>query len=356
MQQTSVPVEKKQRLSIKAILLNSVKTFFFGGLGITAFFAIFTNNLDWVVLYRQFIQNGALCIVLFFGNGIVSEWFDRYYPWTEEPVKRMIITLVSVLAYTIVASFITLRIIFWFFYKVSLARFYELFVDTTLLSLVIITLFITGFLHGRSFLQSWKDSQIKAEKFKRESIVAQYETLKNQVNPHFLFNSFNVLTSLVHKDANLAEQFIKQLSKVYRYILDTREKEVVSLVEEVEALNAFVFLSKIRYGENIDFRIDIPTGQEYMVAPLSLQMLVENAIKHNIISKANPLPIRVYLDSEASYVVVENKLQKKKQVQDSSGVGLANIKARYAYITDRTLQLSETEELFQVKIPLVTLN
>ena len=194
--------------------------------------------------------------------------------------------------------------------------------------------------------------QIQYEKTKRRQVEAELKLLQSQVNPHFLFNSLNVLTTLVHKDADVAEQFINQLSKVYRYILESRAQEIIGLDEEMRNLEAYVFLMKIRFGGNFQFDNQLTNnvlGKK--VAPLTLQMLVENALKHNEVSKLYPLSISVFLDGD--FIVVKNNLQLKTNRNDSTGIGLSNIKARYSFLSQQPVSISETDGFFTVKIPLI---
>lgn len=221
-----------------------------------------------------------------------------------------------------------------------------------LFTAVAIALFITFFFTSRSFLLNWRQSEIDAERLKKESISAQYESLKNQVNPHFLFNSFNVLSHLVYDDQDKAVKFIKQLSQVYRYVLDTREKELVSLDDELSFLDSYVFLQQIRFERKLDIQITL-SGVVSFVAPLALQMLIENAIKHNVVSADDPLHIRIY--SEEGFICVENNLQKKRSSSEpSAGVGLENICKRYEFLTERKAVITKTEGLFIVKLPMIT--
>lgn len=193
---------------------------------------------------------------------------------------------------------------------------------------------------------------VEKEKLQKESIVAKYESLKNQVNPHFLFNNLNALTNIVYEDREKAVKFIKQLSDVYRYVLDTRDQEVVPLKDELEFLQAYTSLQQIRFGDKLSIRVSLPNGESY-VAPLALQMLIENAIKHNVISEDDPLAIRVY--QEDGYIVVRNNLQRKAVTgEPSSGVGLENIARRYELLTDKKVVVQEDAEAFTVKIPVLT--
>jgi LytS/YehU family sensor histidine kinase len=186
----------------------------------------------------------------------------------------------------------------------------------------------------------------------KENFVARFENLKSQVNPHFLFNSFNALTNLVYEDQDKAAKFIKKLSDVYRYVLDTRDREVVSLEEEMDFLKSYVFLQQIRFGEKLKIDIQL-NGIKSMVAPLALQMLIENAIKHNVVSEESPLTVKVYADDQ--YLAVENDLQKKVILsEDKSGVGLDNIRKRYEFLTGREIVIQETPEKFIVRLPFIT--
>jgi LytS/YehU family sensor histidine kinase len=195
-----------------------------------------------------------------------------------------------------------------------------------------------------------RQATLDAEVLQKESAIAKYESLKNQVSPHFLFNSFNALTNLVYEDQDKAAKFIKQLSEVYRYVLDTREKEVVPLREERKFLDAYLFLQQIRFGDKLNLTIELD-DLKCLVAPLVLQILVENAIKHNIVSEENPLQINIYAKDE--FIVVENNLQQKSViVNDSSGVGLDNIKKRYAFLSDRPVEILNDKK-FIVRIPIL---
>ncbi len=202
------------------------------------------------------------------------------------------------------------------------------------------------------FMNRLKKSQLEAEQLKKISIEAQFEALRNQINPHFLFNCFNVLSSLVYKDADTSAKFIAQLSNVYRYLLYNQEKKVVQLKEELGFIESYLFLLKIRFGENIEIenKIEKETEDQY-VAPAVLQMLIENAIKHNVVSRKSPLQIRIF--SEVGFIVVSNNLQEKELKEESTQVGLRNIQNRYEFLSDKKVQIKKTEKEFTVRIPLL---
>ena len=203
------------------------------------------------------------------------------------------------------------------------------------------------------YMNRTKKAQLEAEQFKKISIEAQFEALRNQINPHFLFNSFNVLSSLVYKDPDTSAKFIAQLSHVYRYLLYSQEKKVVALRDEMEFIKAYLFLLEIRFGENLIIKINELEDKEYYIAPATLQMLIENAIKHNVVSRKAPLTIDIY--KEADVLVVSNNLQLKEVKEPSTQVGLKNILSRYLFLTDREVTIREENNLFTVRIPLLEL-
>lgn len=294
---------------------------------------------------------GALATGLIWAaNSSLADLLSSRFPWFAAPIKRLVISILATFAITfIIWLFIAAA---WFAPEkgFDLMRPLRGFEWRDFLPTLIITLLISIFMHGRGFLLNWRDAAAEAERMKKEQVEARYEALKNQVNPHFLFNSLNVLTTLVHKDPDQAELFIRRLSAVYRYVLDSRDREVVSLDEELKALEAFVFLMKTRFGDSFDARIDV-TDRQGRVAPLTLQMLVENALKHNEVSKSHPLVIEVFQQNE--HVVVRNNIQAKTSVGESSGVGLENIRGRYQFLSDKPIEISRNDEHFTVKVPIV---
>lgn len=283
-------------------------------------------------------------MLMWFGNEYLHEYLDEKISWTRYPVKRLLVGLVALTLYTVTMTYVVVTFTGVVF-NLNLGA-----ISKTIYLSMGITLVISVVLTSRSFLFNWRQTAIDAEKFKRESTVAKFESLRSQVNPHFLFNSLNALTNLVYEDQDKAAKFIKQLSEVYRYLLDTRDKEIVSLEEEKEFLKSYLFLQQIRFGNKLKLEISLE-GKPCMVAPLVLQMLVENAIKHNVISEDHPLNIRIY--READDIVVENNLQRKDvMIENSPGVGLDNICKRYEFLTDKKVEVVQGEK-FIVRLPML---
>lgn len=290
------------------------------------------------------------CILLWEGNGRISTWLDAFVPWLDQPVKRFILGVLSMVVYTVVAI---VGLLFSFNYLI-----YDFVPDDfsyfngTIFSSTIITTIITLFLHSRSFLFNWKEEALTAEKLRNEQLSSQYLSLKNQLQPHFLFNSLSALTTLVHQNPDQATVFIQQLSAMYRYILEYSQERVVALDKEVEFLKSYLFLMQIRFGDNLEVDIQLSPKSSYMIAPLTLQLLAENAIKHNEVSQANPLKISVLVDGE--YVQMANPIQLREIPRESTGIGLNNIKSRYQLLTDREVKITQDHAEFVVSVPLLS--
>jgi len=203
------------------------------------------------------------------------------------------------------------------------------------------------------YYKNWKESQLNAERLMRENIQAKYDVLKSQIDPHFFFNSLSVLTNLVYKSPDLSAEYITQLAKSYRYILDKKFDNLVTIKTELEFLESYSFLIRIRHQSSIEFHINISeeiqcTG---MVPPATLQMLVENAVKHNRFSANDPL--RICIKNEGDDLIVANDLRKRASIQNSIGVGLDNISKRYELTSDKRITVTETKDTFTVRVPII---
>jgi sensor histidine kinase YesM len=214
---------------------------------------------------------------------------------------------------------------------------------------------IAGIYESRRYFDLLQMALIEKEKLEKENLASQLEGLKNQVNPHFLFNSLNTLVHLIPENPETAVRFLQKLSKVYRYILEIRDTQLTPLSQELDFLQAYIFLLKERFGDNIAVKThleDLDTEGVHIV-PLSLQILLENAIKHNVISAAKPLWIELNVEKENRRLVVKNNLQRKNQVQDSTGVGLENIKTRYSLVSHEKVDVIVSNSAFIVVLPLL---
>ncbi|WP_428225438.1 2TM domain-containing protein [Flavobacterium sp.] len=217
----------------------------------------------------------------------------------------------------------------------------------------LITVVIVLIFHLVYFYRSNQEQKLKEQKVIAGTASAQFESLKNQIDPHFLFNSLNVLTSLIEENPDQAQRFTTSLSKVYRYVLEQKDKELISVEEELAFAKTYMNLLKMRFENSISFELPTDfTNAEAKVVPLSLQLLLENTIKHNVVSEKKPLHIKIYIDN--GYLIVENNLQKKEVLQDRKGVGLQNIVNRYALISARKVMVEENSDFFRVLLPILT--
>ena len=206
------------------------------------------------------------------------------------------------------------------------------------------------------YIKEYKTKWMEAEELKRMSAQAELQIVKNQINPHFLFNNLNVLSTLVMQNNAEANHFIEAFSKVYRYILHNHEKELVELKTELHFLNPYIFLLKTRFADGLKITLDIPENcGHYKMIPAALQMLIENAIKHNVVSRNKPLHIRVIIN-EDNTLVVSNNLQAKQTTERSTGIGLQNIIKRYHVVSNHDVMISNDSNNFTVTLPLINVN
>lgn len=302
---------------------------------------------------QTFSYSIILSTSLAFGNSYLIDFIDKKISWVDAPLKRAI---VGVLGMVLVSALITFVLV-WIFAGQIWQICDDCFIRTMKRNMEI-AIYISGIisliLHSRGFLLEWKASSLRTEQLRTAQVNSQYQSLKQQLNPHFLFNSLNALSSLVYQDADKSARFIKQLSNVYRYVLEHANKEIVSLEEELRFLDAYLFLLSIRFDENLKVTYDIPDAQNIFVPPLTLQLLIENAIKHNTVSQSKPLHIQIF--EEGEYMVVKNNLQLKMDREDSLGIGLQNLTAQYALLSKRTPIIAESETHFTIKVPLLHLS
>ncbi|MEQ9404989.1 MAG: histidine kinase [Cyclobacteriaceae bacterium] len=345
-------IGSKLDLSLKKELKESVYIFLFGGV----FMTLLWCTRCWDDMYLMTINisySGLFWLLLWKGSQYMVAFLDSIYSWLEYPIKRTILSVASICVYTVLVVFL-LDISFD---MLVLGKTFDQSITnglngTPLTTTILITLGINTFMHGRGFLIEWRQMSIDVEKLKTEQVSTQYESLRNQVNPHFLFNSLNALTSLVYDDQDKAVEFIRKLSQVYRYVLDKKDEEVVPIEDEINFMENFIFLQKIRFGDNLKMEVRVDRKEGYL-PPLALQILVENAIKHNVISEKDPLKIRVEITPE--YCLVENSI-KEKLVKDSTGIGLNNLKARYNYLSNEEIEITANEKEFKVKLPILKLD
>lgn len=328
--------------------------------------ALFVNTIISIIILLitcpRCRENGSEALVYFlvslaYGQGLylgMSTWNDylgRRISWLHAPWKSFWIALFSNTILVIIIVYIINLTYRPLLYDCDFTCVFNSMGIGEFIIPLFIGLMITTIFQAANFLNVWKKSLVETEKYKNAQLAAQYQTLNSQVNPHFLFNSLNVLSTLVKKNPDQAEKFIHQLSNVYRNILDVRNEELISIQQELETLNAYLFLIETRFGERIkmDIKMD-PKKDEYMV-PLSLQMLVENAVKHNAATLKNPLTIQIYAKDDFWWI--KNNRKVMSEPVPGKGMGLENIRQRYQLATGKEIIVQDETDFYIVGLPMI---
>jgi len=304
---------------------------------------------------KIFFQNCMFSVAIGYpawkGMFYITIFLERKLPWLKHPIKRMVYQVLTLFIFFVLVIFSGLSI--WIMVSEDLSFATAAGEMIPSLKVAIIFMFLS-LLAGNAvlFFQNWKKSAIQQEELKRAHLALQYQSLKDQVRPHFLFNSLSSLATLINTDADKATRFVHKLADVYRYVLEQRENELVPLKKELKFLEDYIYLQKIRFGDSLQVEYSLDLDQSRMVIPLSLQMLVENAIKHNEVSGENPLRIEI-LSTEQGHVIIRNKLRKIELTEKSPGMGLENLRKQVAFFSDESLLVQEEAESFIVRIPTI---
>ncbi|MBS1622939.1 MAG: histidine kinase [Bacteroidetes bacterium] len=287
-------------------------------------------------------------VVIILSMRLVDLVLDRLYPYERSLMLRLVIQFVISLAIVL-----TLRqVIFHYtrsYLPIPVTR--ELYIVATAAHILFIaTIVLTMF--GFRFFHKWRETELKKETLEKEKATVQYDNLKNQLNPHFLFNSLTSLNSLIYENPQLASEFLQHLSKVYRYVLENKDKTVVTLDTEVRFIENYIELLTTRFADGLDITISLSDqALEQHILPVTLQILIENAIKHNVTSRDNPLVIDIY--DENDYLIVKNNLQIKHTIDTSNKQGLENLRGLYEVLIEKKMIVTQTESSFAVHIPLI---
>jgi two-component system, LytTR family, sensor kinase len=322
-------------------------------------FMNYSPDMGLAVYWPVWVSAMAHTAVCWEGNRLIYIWVRRRFPALSQTTRRLLwltgFSLLFTVLFSAFACYGLNEVLTWLLPATARPR-------PTLLqeyrSSLIPTIVCLAIYECVFYFKQLRVALLEAEQLKRANLQSQLETLKNQVNPHFLFNSLNALTALIPEDPELAVRFVQKLAKVYRYILEIRELQTVSLADELSALRAYNFLLQIRFGNNLHIGLDLPANRlADRVVPLSLQMLVENAVKHNIVSTHKPLHIRVFVENER--IIVQNNLQRRGRfdadpVPDSTGLGLQNITNRYRLLANQPVDVIVTTQQFAVSLPLIS--
>ncbi len=301
------------------------------------------------------LGSGVFGILLLWVFYRISKWLNRRHAWEKQFSIRIVLDfLINTSIAIISASVIHLILInsatpgsisnLWISYKESFLTLWIMMVVLVLMYNIVMLVFYAYF--------HYAEGQITDVKIERKQLKLQYEALKNQLSPHFLFNSLNTISSLIYQDVTRAEEFIRRLADTYQYVLGTHQQKLISLEKELDFVKAYYFLLCVRFQEGLNLQINIPDQLlSYKIPPLTVQMLVENAIKHNVFSKDKPLNIYLGVVDNTELKVVNNKT-KPPPIVKSTHVGLKNIQQRYSYFTNNKIKVKDRID-FEVKVPIM---
>ena len=330
---------------------NLVWVAFFISITIFIFF-----NEDWSPLNAllTFAISLMYSLIIGLGNGFVNDFLTRRFSWVEQTKTRVILGIIATFLVNVILVLLCNYVTYILILKKNANDFFTGNMGISNWITINIALLVSAILHAKSFMEEWKKStrkEVVEQKIIAKSANAQFESLKNQLDPHFLFNSLNVLSSLIDENPNLAQRFTSSMSKIYRYVLEQKDKELVTVEEELDFAKTYCELLKTRFEDSVNFEVEVKDKKGFVV-PLSLQLLLENCIKHNFATSAKPLIIKIY--SENGNLIVENNLQAREQVKEREGIGLSNIVQRYSLITNRNVFIEKSEDYFKVKLPILT--
>ena len=328
---------------------------------------IYTNGLmlclaiiGFIVRYVRFPEVSLQVHLLALGVSLLViasiwyffKWMDSYlnkiYPYERSIPGRITVQILIGMVYILLVR----AFVFWWGAPKLPIHLDELFRMSTYAVYILLSIVLNFGFFANYFLHQWKNSIQRAERLEREKTQVQFDNLKNQLNPHFLFNALTSLNSLIFEDQQLASDFLQHLSKVYRYVLQHKEKSLVPLQAELDFIQSYVFLLETRFAPALQIKFNIPDCARHKeIVPVTLQILIENAIKHNVINSARPLHITI--SAEQHYLSVRNNLQPKKLIENSNKQGLDNLTSFYKFISPKPILIAADDNSFEIKIPLL---
>jgi len=333
---------KKHIINISIILAISVfVTFMFTGF-----------NSSWQSILLNILYGIIIGLSIAIGSSFISRKMFSIGNWEHNPINKYVQVIIAITVY--ISIDVVIINLIWFKITQNLSP--TDLIHSNMFVWIILTELVIGIIIylvilSANFSKLLNQFHIDAEKAQKEINKYKYSTLKNQVNPHFLFNSLNVLSGLIYKDVEKADDFVGKLASIYRYVLDVQDEEVVSLGQELSFIKDYLFLQRIRFGDNLSYEIN--ANSDKMIIPMALQILIENALKHNTITNENKLEIKI--SSDERYVIVSNNKNVKSDIETSHELGIANIKARYTFLTTTEVEVLNSENKFEVRIPLLNI-
>ncbi len=309
------------------------------------------NISSWPVRW-SFLYTIMIAMVVWQGNRYLHSSLRNYFDWINKPLQKVLVLILSVVFYTVPVS--VLLIVGWYELFTTEPVNWQIVSQTTLIILIAV-IFITHVYETVILVKQSENEMIRNEQLERARAEAELEALKNQIDPHFIFNSLNTLSHLIEEKPARAKQFNDTLADVYRYILQNKARDLVLLRDEIGFLNSYFLLLQIRFEKavHLEKNVDESTLEHFLLPPICLQLLAENAIKHNEFSEENPLIFSVSLEN--GELIVKNKLHRKELRKPSSKIGLNNLKERYKLTTGKSINISDDHGEFIVRLPVLNL-
>lgn len=345
---------------MKTTSIKSLKSDFFKCLIVTLVFGVIFMLINKAFTFKTaglvFLFSAMYSFILGFGNGIINNFLNKKWNWVTQTNQRVWAGVFATVVFTTIAVLVIHYVQYFVIFNNKIEYFFKGRFLWMHLFAILIGLGVAAFFHAQGFIVNWKAS-FKNKTTQHEIVAktetAKFETLKSQIDPHFLFNSLNVLTSLISENPKQAEKFTTKLSKIYRYVLEQRNKELVPIQEELQFAKTYMELLQMRFEEAIKFTIPQEvSNSDLKIVPLSLQLLLENAVKHNVVSSVKPLEIHIFEDK--GYLQIQNNINPKEAIGKSTKVGLRNIADRYGLITNKSVEIINNNKTFTVSLPLLT--
>ncbi|MFD0933049.1 sensor histidine kinase [Psychroflexus salinarum] len=308
------------------------------------------NSIDYLIDYKRFIMNFSSALFIGGLNMIFFTLIQKKYSWRKAPFIMIILGIPGSMILSVLGFFMARLIQGVLLFGTTFQNFIA---NESLFNYIfaaIIALVVSLAFHAYYFYKFGVEAELKAQKEIVEHTKAKHKALQDQLDPHFLFNSLSVLASLIEEDPKRAAEFTTSLSKVYRYVLDQRREDLVSISSELNFAKVYLNLLSTRFEDSLNFSIDVLDESDYTV-PLSLQLLIENAVKHNKVTEKHPLHIKIFKTKD--HLVIQNNVNPKVNDSERNGIGLINIKKRFEVYTESPIEIEKDSDTFTVKLPLI---
>jgi len=339
-----VPGFKAPKSNLRELIIRFV------GISIISVLSIFVDSAyahPEAGLLKAFIVSFIRTALIWNGSMLIIQYAIGRFSMFKETFKLIAFQVIALVVFVLVVEFGEIYTVENYL-KIQLKGSEK---STLYIGSLLITFMISAIYASTAFFIQWKENLLRTQALEKANLEAQYETLRNQVNPHFLFNSLNTLLMLVN-DNPVASRYVESISEIMRYMVQSRDKDAVLLRDELKIARDYIFIQQSRFGDKLKVEFDVPESfYHYAIPPLALQMLLENTIKHNVVSKEDPLAVKVFIH-EHLFIVIENTIKAKLDKEPSTGIGLDNIRNRYLHLTGKNIQVKQANGKFSVMLPL----